>query len=267
MAVESPISRRRSCTDIPCLVVFAGFLVGWVVVAGIAMSQGSIKRFSMPSDSNDNICGVDKGFEKKPYLLFFDLTKCASLTAIFGCPTPQMCVEKCPNSYFFGAVPALLTKAELDRRIAATLKTSLRYCLPGVNRTRLPYARLVDGYHCAPWYVNSTPMAGRCLPGNIEKAVTQLKHLSREMHLQLAGTEARFLSQPSRQIRLMVAPQTNVTDSTNATASSGTNTTQPTNVTLPGKPETSDGDSITKRVMRVSVLQPPLNGRICGLHD
>ena len=258
MAVVSPISRRRRCTDLPCLLVFLAFLVGWLVVAGFAISQGSITRFTMPSDSDDNICGVDKGVKTKPYLLFFDLTKCAYATAaIFGCPTPQMCVEKCPDSPFFGAVPGLLSQTELHPLVAARLKASLRYCLPGVNRTRLTYARLVDGYHCAPWYVSSSPVAGRCLPASIADAVTQLKQLSRAMHLGLAGTEARFLSQPGRQIRLLLAPHISVTN-TSTPVSNGTNTTQQTGVTLPGVPETSDGDSITKRVLRVStyMLQP-----------
>ncbi|XP_043197038.1 choline transporter-like protein 4 [Amphibalanus amphitrite] len=274
MAVESPISRRRSCTDIPCLVLFAGFLVGWVVVAGIAMSQGSIKRFAMPSDSNGDICGVDKGVEKKPNLIFFDLTKCAHSSAvIFGCATPQMCVKECPDSYFFGAVPAMLAGADFDGRVTDHLKAKLRYCLPGVNRTSLTYGRLVDGYHCAPWYVRSRPVAGRCLPADIEQAVGHLQQLSSQMNQRLAGTEARLLSQ---RIQLMAPLAANVTSdnstaepgpapSTNGTVGTDTNTTQPVNVTLPESPETSEGDSITKRVLKAA-SEAVRQMRFIGVH-
>ena len=34
---------------------------------------------------------------EKPYLLFHDPTKCLSLNSVFGCPTPQVCVEECPK--------------------------------------------------------------------------------------------------------------------------------------------------------------------------
>ena len=45
-----------------------------------------------PTDSFGNICGRGE-FSAKPLLLFFDLTKCASLTALAGCPTPQVTVS------------------------------------------------------------------------------------------------------------------------------------------------------------------------------
>ena len=49
-----------------------------------------------PTDSFGNICGRGE-FSAKPLLMFFDLTKCASLTALAGCPTPQVCVAECPQ--------------------------------------------------------------------------------------------------------------------------------------------------------------------------
>ena len=41
-------------------------------------------------------------FRYKPYLIFFDISQCASLTSFTsGCPTPQVCIEKCPTEYEF----------------------------------------------------------------------------------------------------------------------------------------------------------------------
>ena len=45
---------------------------------------------------------LSNAFRYKPYLIFFDISKCASLTSFTsGCPTPQVCVERCPPGYEF----------------------------------------------------------------------------------------------------------------------------------------------------------------------
>ena len=46
------------------------------------------------------ICGTADNAEK-PYLLFFDLTRCIKISAaLSGCITPQVCVSKCPDEYW-----------------------------------------------------------------------------------------------------------------------------------------------------------------------
>ena len=97
---KSPVA-NRGCTDILCCLVFVLYMVGMVVVAGIAFKEGAPKRLMYPTDSNGKICGVE--ILNKPYLHFFDLTKCVTkggdaLTmdpaqlakASLTCPTPKV---------------------------------------------------------------------------------------------------------------------------------------------------------------------------------
>ncbi len=52
---------------------------------------GDPQRLIHPTDSNGKICGVDETVEDKPYLFYFDLTRCADPSIfITGCPTPQV---------------------------------------------------------------------------------------------------------------------------------------------------------------------------------
>jgi len=56
-----------------------------------AFTHGDPVRLLTPTDSTGLRCGLDAKVKNKPYLFFFDLSKCASQTAIMnGCPTPQV---------------------------------------------------------------------------------------------------------------------------------------------------------------------------------
>lgn len=56
-----------------------------------AIKSGDVNRILVPTDSDGLKCGLDSGVEDKPYLVFFDLTKCLSpKVPITGCPTPQV---------------------------------------------------------------------------------------------------------------------------------------------------------------------------------
>jgi hypothetical protein len=51
-----------------------------------------------PMNSQGLRCGLDAEVRDKPYLFFFDLTKCAAPNAIAtGCHTPQVCLHLCFN--------------------------------------------------------------------------------------------------------------------------------------------------------------------------
>lgn len=215
MPEYSPLKRRRTCSDIPCMIVFSGFMAGWIIVAFLAMTMGSLDRFTAPSDSDGHICGVDRGFEKKEYLLFFDLSKCTtSEVVLLGCPTPQICVEKCPSTYYYGALPFLRKGARLSKENERKLKKNLKYCLPHVDR-ETPYLTLADGYHCAMWYVPSVPVGKRCIPRAIAKAIGQLGKLFHNLHQDFNKTEMRALR--SMELQSLVD---NVTISPNVDASS-----------------------------------------------
>lgn len=66
-----------------------------------AITKGDLDRLLVPTDSKGRKCGVDNGVIDKPYLLFFNLEKCIDARVpLFGCKTPQVCVEECPKTAF-----------------------------------------------------------------------------------------------------------------------------------------------------------------------
>ena len=83
-----PNSKRR-CTDVPCLLLLITFIGAWIGVGFYSFSFGNPAQLIHPSNSEGEICGWGK-HQNKPYLLFFDLTRCARLSAFLGCPTPQV---------------------------------------------------------------------------------------------------------------------------------------------------------------------------------
>ncbi|EDS26040.1 ctl2 [Culex quinquefasciatus] len=86
---KGPLS-KRSCTDIPCLFLFAAFLAGWGFVAYYALHHGDLDRLLVPTDSKGLKCGVDSEVQDKPYLFFFDISECAKYDVpLYGCKTPQ----------------------------------------------------------------------------------------------------------------------------------------------------------------------------------
>ena len=154
---KGPI-KDRSCTDIPCCLIFVLYVIGMFVVGIIAFKEGDLDRLIYPKDSKGNTCGKD--FADKKYLFFFDLTICAKKTSIndltsLACPTPQVCVEKCPD-FNAGSQLGSLVDPDLDKVI----------CLEGVPKptNRAQYNKLVEENKCASYYVESSPVLYRCLP-------------------------------------------------------------------------------------------------------
>ncbi|CAG9575618.1 unnamed protein product [Danaus chrysippus] len=94
-------TRNRSCTDVIFLIMFILFLGGWGFVGYYSITRGSVEKLLAPIDSKGRRCGVDSGLEDRKYLVFFNIAKCLSPgTPITGCPTAQVCVEKCPEKTF-----------------------------------------------------------------------------------------------------------------------------------------------------------------------
>ena len=66
-------------------------------------SLGDPQRLINPTDSNGKKCGVDETVKDKPFLFYFDLTRCADPSVfITGCPTPQ--VWKTFNIFFLSLI-------------------------------------------------------------------------------------------------------------------------------------------------------------------
>ncbi|XP_076048718.1 choline transporter-like 2 isoform X2 [Oratosquilla oratoria] len=142
--------KSRSCTDILCLLLFVAFLVGWGVVGYFAATNGDPARLLYPTDSRGRVCGKDPDLLDKPYLLFFDLTRCASPKVIAtGCPTPQVCVSECPQKNW-GYTGVNVNFKDL-------------ICKDGTDKNKDTFDLIKDG-DCAYYYVESKPLAGRCIP-------------------------------------------------------------------------------------------------------
>lgn len=169
--------KNRSCTDVICLLLFVFFLVGWGAVAFYGESphslnfghffnvlllskfltayrNGDLDRLLVPTDSQNNRCGVDSNVLNKPYLFFFDLSRCVDITVpINGCPTPQVCVEKCPEEPFLFD---MLGPNEPIENIK-----NLLICDVNVNKNDITTYEIakefVDNNRCARWYLQSVP--------------------------------------------------------------------------------------------------------------
>ncbi|GMR31514.1 hypothetical protein PMAYCL1PPCAC_01709 [Pristionchus mayeri] len=170
---ENPtLSMRRGCTDVCCALLFFVFLVAWAVVAGIAFMWGNPERLIHPTDSLGRTCGsVKKGaydLSSKPFLVFFNLAKCASFSTVFtGCQTPQMCVEHCPEEYFsYLQMQVYFSNAQIVKDLP---------CLDSVNKASISsfaqLKQLVDQGQCAAYAVKSAPVLGRCIPQVVVGAV------------------------------------------------------------------------------------------------
>ncbi|CAL1541152.1 unnamed protein product [Lymnaea stagnalis] len=146
--------RKRSCTDVICCLIFFIFIVGLGVVAYFAFIYGDPQLLVYPQDSNGNLCG--KGaYEKKKYLFFFDLVECGRVgpgVFINGCPTPQVCVEKCPDTNYV-----------FVEDIISQNKSRL-ICKDGANLQSRRVEDLVKRKDCAAYYLKSKAVLNRCLP-------------------------------------------------------------------------------------------------------
>ncbi|XP_073721096.1 choline transporter-like protein 2 isoform X2 [Misgurnus anguillicaudatus] len=94
---KGPI-HNRGCTDIICCILFLVAIGGYLAVGIVAWSHGDPRKVIYPTDSAGQFCGQGN-LEKKPLLFYFNIMKCASPMVLleFQCPTPQLCVEKCPD--------------------------------------------------------------------------------------------------------------------------------------------------------------------------
>ncbi|GIY40639.1 choline transporter-like protein 4 [Caerostris darwini] len=185
--------KHRSCTDVLCLFLFVAFIAGWIVVAFFAFREGNPKVLVYPTDSQGNICGVGE-LEDKPFLFFFDLIKCASPSVIFtGCPTPQVCVQQCPNETFY---------ANENLPNANEIKSKL-ICKYDVKKEEKDLKTLLNDGHCAKLYLKSKPFLDRCIPtildmkadgGSIKNDKDQVLPVTVEEVKNATNQLAKFLS-------------------------------------------------------------------------
>lgn len=126
--------------------------------------MGDYRRVIYPTNSQGQVCGKD--IPGKPYLYFFDLSRCftmAPVLMIVDCPTPQVCVESCPDYYWSWISPVP--------------SRHLMICLEGKNAEAPEFAslsveELVRTRKCAPYIFNSRPVFGRCMPSQLTRLLT-----------------------------------------------------------------------------------------------
>ncbi|XP_044804100.1 choline transporter-like protein 2 isoform X2 [Bubalus bubalis] len=147
---------NRGCTDIICCVFLFLAIVGYVAVGIIAWTHGDPRKVIYPTDSRGQFCG-QKGTknENKPFLFYFNIVKCASPLVLleFQCPTPQICVEKCPSRYL----------TYLSAHASEDFEYYKQYCLPGFQKNKGVAEVLRDG-DCPAVLIPSKPFAQRCFP-------------------------------------------------------------------------------------------------------
>jgi len=189
----SAIKRKRSCTDIACLLLFFAFLCGWGAVAFLGFKGGDINKVIYPTDSQGNICGLGDLSDRR-VLLMFDMTQCLNPAVLVeGCLTPQVCVERCPDESYsplaaataaenakgFGSLVGQLASQHLqtEEQIKAQMSP---YCkkkeFASLASTHSVRDLVRDGV-CPPWYLKSSEILGRCLPINIKTENTTEKVL------------------------------------------------------------------------------------------
>jgi len=154
---NNPIKKKRSCTDVICLLLFIAFLGGWGVVAFFGIQGGDIDKVIYPTNSQGEVCG--RGEQKdRPYLLMFDLTQCLNAAALVtGCPTEQICVQQCPQESYSPSAARLA--GENEEKIKQKMKP---YCKPHDDSKTLD--QLLEEEICPKWYVESNALVGRCFP-------------------------------------------------------------------------------------------------------
>ncbi|KAL2764337.1 choline transporter-like protein 2 isoform 2 [Daubentonia madagascariensis] len=147
---------NRGCTDIICCVFLLLAIVGYVAVGIIAWTHGDPRKVIYPTDSRGEFCG-QKGTKNanKPYLFYFNIVKCASPLVLleFQCPTPQICVEKCPDRYL----------TYLNARNSRDFEYYKQFCVPGFQNNKGVAEVLRDG-DCPAVLTPSKPLARRCFP-------------------------------------------------------------------------------------------------------
>uniref|UniRef100_A0A8C1JMV3 Choline transporter-like protein n=1 Tax=Cyprinus carpio TaxID=7962 RepID=A0A8C1JMV3_CYPCA len=146
---------HRGCTDIICCIFFIVAIVGYVAVGILAWTHGDPRKVIYPTDSLGQYCGQGK-LEKKPLLFYFNMMKCASPMVLleFQCPTPQVCVEKCPDRTL--TLVTAIAKPE-------DWKYYKSYCREDPGNK--PMTEILQKKLCPAYLISSKPCkAFRCFP-------------------------------------------------------------------------------------------------------
>lgn len=134
--------------------VFKGKVFAIFFLVFTAQREGDLNRLLVPRDTDGRQCGQDSEVLNKKYLVFFDLAKCAdALVPLNGCPTPQTCVEKCPDE------PFIHNKAICQQNFDVYKKKLI--CTHRVDMNSIKNCgdidKRIEDNECAKWYLKSEP--------------------------------------------------------------------------------------------------------------
>ncbi|MGH0173844.1 UNVERIFIED_CONTAM: hypothetical protein FKN15_066474 [Acipenser sinensis] len=158
--------KQVGCTDVICCIFFMVFIGGYLVVGVLAWLYGDPRQVIYPRNSTGVFCGIGPN-EGKPYVFYFDILKCATGTNIMAaalnglqCPTTQVCVNTCPNSYWIVPLSGYFPNAN-PRDVFSD-----KYCSPAIDlkTTKLTVDQILSKELCARFYIPSTPVFNRCIP-------------------------------------------------------------------------------------------------------
>ncbi|XP_068628410.1 choline transporter-like 2 isoform X4 [Battus philenor] len=185
-------TRNRSCTDILWLIVFILFLGVWGYVGYYSITRGNVEKLLAPIDSKGHRCGLDSGLEDRKYLMFFDLTRCLSPgTPITGCPTQQICVNKCPDQTI--VFHARITNASSFEQVRSNM-----VCTDDVNIQTMTHTEALQNINdgkCAGYVLRSQPVLGRCFP-----IVSEAMEVIREINDNLANLDENQVLEQLRKL-------------------------------------------------------------------
>ncbi|KAM9311288.1 choline transporter-like protein 2 [Gastrophryne carolinensis] len=167
-AFKGPI-HNRSCTDILCCILIVLAIIAYVVVGIVAWTYGDPRKVIYPTDSQGQFCGqAGTPYEKKPFLFYFNIMKCASPLVLleFQCPTPQICVEQCPDR-FLTYLTVATTQQNFDYY--------KQFCRYGFNNFSKSPVEVLRDRDCPAMITPSKPFTRRCFPAiNIKKGVVMV---------------------------------------------------------------------------------------------
>nr|XP_060615515.1 choline transporter-like protein 4 [Anolis sagrei ordinatus] len=163
--------QKRSCTDIICCVIFAVFIVGYIIVGLVAWLYGDPRQVIFPRNSTGSYCGIGENREK-PFLLYFNLIKCATSVNILAaamnglqCPTAQICVSSCTEKFW--VVPPIAffpPGSPLYQRPSKIWNQTL--CQPSIDlgTTNLTSREILQEELCPEFTLPTQPVLNRCFP-------------------------------------------------------------------------------------------------------
>ncbi|KAM5170369.1 choline transporter-like protein 2 isoform 3-T3 [Mantella aurantiaca] len=162
---KGPI-HNRGCTDILCCILIVLAIIAYVAVGIVAWTYGDPRKVIYPTDSKGQFCGqAGTPNEKKPFLFYFNIMKCASPLVLleFQCPTPQICVAQCPDR-FLTYLSVATTQNNFDYY--------KQFCRDGFNNFEKSPVEVLRDRDCPAMISPSKPFTRRCFPAiDVQKGV------------------------------------------------------------------------------------------------